>query len=977
MARGALTLKKDMDVNRRRSRKRVQLGGAPPEKPVLSQSTCSFTNTSVTWPWKAGGVTYTWSVSGTTAVPTFTAGTSILPNRLAWISGLTQGSIPVITVTATANGQSVASDPFTASTTPAMVPVTVTGITSSSITMSWTGIAGVSYTPIAGLHTSVNLAATGGTITGVGTLTHTVTGLTPDSYNYVAVNAQNVCGVSGTSPSNFTLAANVPRPTVANPYANTLRLPPNPPVVTISSVTQTQTSCSLRFVVSVGMSGWPASVASYTFNGGASIPYTTGTFITLALIPGENNTFVASGTNAGGTTTATRSFPTAPLTPTALSVVANSVSGTGFTLSWAAENGSATTYNFFIGGSAVTPSSRGTNSATFTGLTANSSYSVTFSATANGTTSGLSTALSVSTGPAAPVISGFSSITDSGFTVNWTGAAGATSYSYLVNRVSATPVSSTTRSARFTGYSAGEHSVSVIAVNSAGRTPSAESSLRVVSTAEIQASSSVQQTASSAEEQVASSAQQQAASSAQQQAASSAQQQAASSAQQQSASSAQQQAASSALEQRASSAQQQADSSAQQQAASSAQQQADSSAQQQAASSSLPERESSARQQAASSALQQSASSALHQRSSSALQQLASSAQQQNASSAEQQSASSAVEQRASSALQQTASSAQQQNASSAQQQSASSAVEQRASSAQQQTASSAQQQSASSAQQQAASASLSQRQSSAQEQTTSSAQQQTASSAQQQSASSAQQQAASASLSQRQSSAQQQTTSSAQQQTASSAQQQSASSAQQQAASASLSQRESSAQQQTTSSAQQQTASSAQQQSASSAQQQAASASLSQRQSSAQEQQTASSAQQQLTLRTALTTKDEIKITLEQLQAEIIANIDAVYRPGSSRASGSTLTTLQSKLLTLEQMKRSLLTSATSIFQVSPTYQDSRLQMILQNTVAVPQGQKRVFDTLRNTYIYLDANSQIVAAPPIPYFASTVSGAR
>ena len=715
----------------------------PPTKPVITQGTCGWNNTTVTWPWTGPGTTYTWAVAETSEVPTFTAGSSTtVPNTLVFNSGLTPGSSPVITVTATAtvitdfvvNRLTTVSDPFTAITLPALVHVTVTDVTSSSITISWTGVEGLRYIPRywVFLGSSVITGQLGPevtveTITGVGTLSYTFT-LRYGSQFYVAVNAINACGDSGNSRHNMTIAANVPR-SIIEPPPNVIRLLPIAPSITFQIITQTESSCSVRFYPTSRDVFWPEPVASYTFNGGASIPYPMISPLpatTLALIPGENNTFVGSLTNVGGTRTITRSFPTPPLTPTALSVVANSVSGTGFSVSWAAVNGSATTYEFFMGGGAVTPSSIGRNSATFTGLTANSTYSVTLSATANGTTSALSTALSVVTGPEAPVISGFSSLTETGFTVNWTGATGATSYSYVVNGVSATPVSSTTRSATFGGYSAGEYSVSVIAVNSAGRTPSVESSLRLVTAAQLQASSSVQQTASSAEEQVASSAQQQAASSAQQQSASSAQQQSASSAQQQVASSArQQQASSSAVAQAVSAAQQ-----------SSAVAQADSSAQQQAASSSLPERESSARQQAA-------------------------------------------------------------------------------------------------------------------------------------------------------------------------------------------------------------------------------------------------SSAQQQIALGNVETTKDGMKRSLQDLQKDIVINIDAVYRPGSSTVSGNTLATLQSKLLTLEQSKSSLLRSAIPIFQLSPTYQDSGLQTVLQNTAAVPQGQKRVFDTLRNAYIYLDANSQIIAAPPIPYFAASIPRPR
>jgi len=309
----------------------------------------------------------------------------------------------------------------------------------------------------------------------------------------------------------------------------------------------------------------------------------------------------------------------------------------------------------------------------------------------------------------------------------------------------------------------------------------------------------------------------------------------------------------------------------------------------------------------------------------------ASSAVQQGASSAVQQGVSSAAavklaEARASSAVQQGASSAVQQSASSALAVQASQA---RASSALQQGASSAKQQSASSAVQQGASSAVQQGVSSAVQQGTSSAQQQGASSAQIQKASSAKREAASLAVQQVASSAVQQGVSSAQQQGASSAQIQKASSAKREAASLAV----------------QQVASSAVQQLASSAQKQGA-----------------SSAQLQDALRPPITAKDTIKSAITPLKSDVVSLIQTLYSSGGSTDVNKAA--LQQKLGLLTAKQNELVEAGRAIFTIDPNYQDTELQSVVQNPTLSAMGIKKVFDQLRNTYIFLDSNNTIVSDP-------------
>jgi hypothetical protein len=184
---------------------------------------------------------------------------------------------------------------------------------------------------------------------------------------------------------------------------------------------------------------------------------------------------------------------------------------------------------------------------------------------------------------------------------------------------------------------------------------------------------------------------------------------------------------------------------------------------------------------------------------------------------------------------------------------------------------------------------------------------------------------------------------------------------------------RQSSAVAQVASSALAQSISGAQQSSAvaqrdSSAQQQAASSA---------EQQTASSAQQQTALAAAVAIKDNIKSNMSQIQSDIAANIAAIYTEGASTASGSVSDILQARLLEFEQKKNDLLASAIPIFQLSPTYQDSSLQTLVQDNTLSSFGVKKVFDALRNNYVFLDSNNSIVPSPLTPSVRAYTSGSR
>jgi sugar lactone lactonase YvrE len=365
---------------------------------------------------------------------------------------------------------------------------------------------------------------------------------------------------------------------------------------------------------------------------------------------------------------------------------------------------------------------------------------------------------------------------------------------------------------------------------------------------------------------------------------------------------------------------------------------------------------SSARAQTASSSL---ASSATAQQASSATAQIVSSARAQTASSSL---ASSATAQTASSATAQIASSALRQGASSAVAQRASSALAYTASSALRQEASSAVAQIASSALRQGASSAVAQRASSALAYTASSALRQGASSAVAQVVSSARAQTASSSL-------------------ASSATAQEASSA---LASSATAQRASSALAYTASSALRQGASSAVAYAASSALAQVASSAIEQRLSGAQrqiassaQQQQASSAQYQTALAEVLAIKDTIKGQMQALQLSGKELTAMMHSRDPSISLTNVRLQIQANLSELSEKTKELGTIAIKIFELDPQYQDPSLQTIVKDDTLSSFRITKVFDTLRGTHIFLDANQRIVESPLSPAIRAYTSASQ
>ena len=320
--------------------------------------------------------------------------------------------------------------------TAAPTNMTLSNVTTSSVTVSWSGVAGA---------TAYQIARSGvGRITLAGTArSHTFTGLTAGRGYSVWLWAIGHGGISNNVRRGFNA------------------LPPAPSDL---STTATGTSLTLSWTAVTGATGYevkhspggetPTTVAgasstSYTFSG-----LTADTAYTLS-VRARNG----SGTSAWSEVAKT----TALAAPSNLSTTATS---TSITLSWDAVTG-ATSYEVKQGATGTATASSSTTSHAFSGLTASTEYTLYVRAkNSNGTSEWSS--LAKTTAPVAP--SGLSAeATSTSLTLSWTAVTGATSYEVKQGAAGTATASSSTTSHAFSGLTANtEYTLYVRAKNSGG-----------------------------------------------------------------------------------------------------------------------------------------------------------------------------------------------------------------------------------------------------------------------------------------------------------------------------------------------------------------------------------------------------------------------------------------------------------------------------------------------------------------------------
>ena len=151
---------------------------------------------------------------------------------------------------------------------------------------------------------------------------------------------------------------------------------------------------------------------------------------------------------------------------------------------------------------------------------------------------------------------------------------------------------------------------------------------------------------------------------------------------------------------------------------------------------------------------------------------------------------------------------------------------------------------------------------------------------------------------------------------------------------------------------------SSAVRQQASSAVQQVASSAQRQQASSAQRQ-AASSAQYQQAIQPHIVVKDTLIQSLVPLRQSAADIINIINSPGGDTDANRTL--LKEKMILIQANQASLIATGTEILSIDPNYQDPQLQSVIADAKLTAHGMTKVYDLLRNKYIYLDVNNKII----------------
>lgn len=256
----------------------------------------------------------------------------------------------------------------------------------------------------------------------------------------------------------------------ASPQSSTLITGPTQPTA-LSSSSVTNNAFTVNWSSVTGATSY-----TYTLNGILVTPTTsTSTSATFTnQLVGTNYTVIVTAVSASGST------PSAPIVITTLgpsqptNPQVTGMTTTGFTLIWSGGSG-ATSYNYLLNNIPIIPSTDNgvsTNSAIFTTLNSGTNFTIVVQAVSSGYTNSSSQITTNTLGPSNPNALWQTASSATGFTVNWLGGLGASSYTYTINGVTTTPlVNNGVRhnSAVFTGLTIGNvYQVVVTAINASG-----------------------------------------------------------------------------------------------------------------------------------------------------------------------------------------------------------------------------------------------------------------------------------------------------------------------------------------------------------------------------------------------------------------------------------------------------------------------------------------------------------------------------
>ena len=415
----------------------------PPDPTGLSTSGITQTGVTLSWTKSTKATGYkvrkdsgdSWTVLGDVATYVFTGLTADTEYDLEVLASNSSGdSDPAMVSVTTLPSAPAAPEDFAAS-----------GVTQTGITVTWTKSTGATAYKVR--------AGTTGDFTALGNVaTYTFTGLTANTAYTLQVRASNAGGDSSIAQTTAT-TNNVPPPPA----------PAAPSGLTTSGITQT--SITLTWTKSTTATGYKVQVGSGTVTTLGNVA----TYTFSGLDAGTSYTLKVSATNAGGDSTAEDiTVVTVPPDPTGLTT--SGITQTSITLTWAESDG-ATSYEVNGGALSGWTDVKTAKTYDFTGLEADTQYSLQVRAVNSSGASG-SASVSESTlpnAPAAPEDFAASGVTQTSITVTWTKSTGATAYKLRKDSGDSWTELGDVATHSFTGLTAGtSYDIEIVASNSGG-----------------------------------------------------------------------------------------------------------------------------------------------------------------------------------------------------------------------------------------------------------------------------------------------------------------------------------------------------------------------------------------------------------------------------------------------------------------------------------------------------------------------------
>ena len=413
----------------------------------------------LTWASAVGADSYTIVSTPTTVTNSGVTGTSL---RFYSLSSGTNYTFTVTSVNASGTSETSTTSASVLTLPGPPASITPSNATITTVDLNWTAAVGTDTYTITTTPVSTTQSGLSGTSYTFPDL------LSGTSYTFTirSVNASGTSPGSTTSVAYFTIPAAVSALVTSNPQQTSIDLG-------WTDVTG-ESQYTITSTPSVGYTAiLPANTSAMTFPaGGSGYSLTAGTSYVFRITPSNS-----SGSGAYTDSAARFTLPAAPtISGTSIGGVFTSIQRTQLTVNWIAPAiGTTTGYYVSCPGLTTQTITAPTVAATFTGLTAGTSYTFTIQAVNASGGGGSVTTAAVYTLPAAVTAPTTSAYTLTTMSVGWTAATGATSYNVSAavspagGNVPATQTGIAGTSANFSGLSSGySYTYTISSVNASG-----------------------------------------------------------------------------------------------------------------------------------------------------------------------------------------------------------------------------------------------------------------------------------------------------------------------------------------------------------------------------------------------------------------------------------------------------------------------------------------------------------------------------